>query len=415
MVKKIILSILVVNCLYANILTMKKSIDETLLNHPDIKSLSLKIKQSQKSYNSAYSEFLPQLNFQGEYNPIQTYTLPANGTFNTIDDDGWGIGVNVKQKVWDFSKTSLKIKASKIDKDISTISLEEAKVLMAYRVKSLYLLMVVQKEAIKVREKDLEVKKAYYNQAKALVKEGLKTDADASRFLSSVYIAEDDLAIAKASYEKPKTTLSLYMNEKIESDIELEYDIIKNEYNLNELVEIDILDSNMQIKIDNKIIEKNSLLHKSAKASHYGSIDAYASYSYLDTLNSYDSKLMGISINIPIYSGGKTTAEEQKAQISTQIAQTQKASKLLALKDEINTIIIDIKRYNKTIEAKKAQLNAANEMQKVLKARYREGLTTYIEVLDAVSLVLNAELGLLQAYYSKSIAINRIFYLKGKI
>lgn len=413
--KKIILSILAVSYLSANILTMKESIDKTLLKHPDIKSFSLKIKQSQKSYNSAYSEYLPQLNFQGEYNPIQTFTLPSNGSFNTIDDDGWGVGVNLKQKVWDFSKTSLKIKASKIDEDISALSLEEAKVLMAYRVKSLYLLMVVQKEAIKVRQKDLEVKKAYYNQAKALVKEGLKTDADASRFLSSVYIAEDNLAIAKASYEKPKTTLSLYMNEKIENNVELEYDIIKNEYSLNEAVEKNILDSNYQIKIDNKTIEKNSLLHKSAKASHYGSVDAYASYSYLDTLNNYDSKLVGVSINIPIYSGGKITAEEQKAQIFTQIAQKQKASKLLILKEEIATIIIDIKRYSKTIEAKKAQLNAANETQKVLEARYKEGLTTYIEVLDAVSLALNAELGLLQAYYSKSISINRIFYLKGKI
>ncbi len=413
--KKIILSTFAVSCLFSNMLTMEESINKTLLKHPDIKSFSLKIKQSQKSYNTAYSETLPQLDFHGEYNPLQTFTLPANGSFNTIDDDGWGVGISVKQKVWDFSKTSSKVKASKIDEDISALSLEEVKVFMAYKVKSLYLLMVVQKEAIKVREKDLEVKKAYYNQAQALVKEGLKTDADASRFLSSVYIAKDDLAIAEASYEKPKTTLSLYIGEKIENDVELEYDIIKNEYNFNALVEKNILDSNYQVKIDNKTIEKNSLLHKSAKASHYGSIDAYASYNYLDTLNSYDSKIIGISINIPIYSGGKTTAEEQKTQISTQIAQTQKASKLLALKEEIATIIIDIKRYNKTIDAKKAQLNTANKTHKLLEARYKEGLTTYIEVLDAVSLVLNAELGLLQAYYSKSISINKLVYLKGEI
>ena len=94
---------------------------------------------------------------------------------------------------------------------------------------------------------------------------------------------------------------------------------------------------------------------------------------------------------------------------------SQKASKLLALKEEIATIIIDIKRYNKTIDAKKAQLNTANKTHKLLEARYKEGLTTYIEVLDAVSLVLNAELGLLQAYYSKSISINKLVYLKGEI
>ena len=62
-----------------------------------------------------------------------------------------------------------------------------------------------------------------------------------------------------------------------------------------------------------------------------------------------------------------------------------------------------------------AQLEAATSTSNLLEARYKEGLATYIEVLDAISLVLNARLGVLEAYYSKSIAINRIEYLKGNL
>jgi outer membrane protein TolC len=51
----------------------------------------------------------------------------------------------------------------------------------------------------------------------------------------------------------------------------------------------------------------------------------------------------------------------------------------------------------------------------VLDGRYKEGLSTYIEVLDASSLVLDAKLGLLEAYYEKTLSIDRIDYLKGKI
>ena len=98
-----------------------------------------------------------------------------------------------------------------------------------------------------------------------------------------------------------------------------------------------------------------------------------------------------------------------------QIAKEQMASKLLALQDEVSGLLIDIKRYNKTIEAKKAQITAAQKTKNVLQARYEEGLSTYIEVLDAVSVELNAKLGLLQAYYSKSTAIDALQYLKGKI
>jgi outer membrane protein TolC len=87
----------------------------------------------------------------------------------------------------------------------------------------------------------------------------------------------------------------------------------------------------------------------------------------------------------------------------------------MALKEELRSLIIDIKRYSKTVKAKKAQLVSARSTLKVLEARYKEGLATYIEVLDSTTLVLNAKLGVLEAYYSRSLALDRIDYLKGKI
>ena len=289
------------------------------------------------------------------------------------------------------------------------------KALLAYKVKSLYKLMVVQREAVNVRKKDLEAKKAYYAQAEALVKQGLKTTADASRFLSSVYNAEDNLAIAQASFDKARNSLSLYMDRKIEKNVILENSVLQEKFNINADVEDEVLASNYTLKIENKNIEKNILLHKSAKAEHYGSIDAVASYNHFDTLNTYDATNAGVVVNIPLYSGGRVSAEAQKVEIAAQISKEQKRSRELALKEELGNLLLDIKRYNKTIAAKKAQLDSAQETKKVLDGRYKEGLATYIEILDATSQVLNAKLSLLEAYYLRALSIDRIQYLKGKI
>lgn len=385
-------------------LTLQSAIDKTLQNHPDIKSFSLKVEQSKESYNSSFSDFLPQVNLQANYNPIES-----------LHNGSWNVGASVRQKLWDFSKTSNLIDASKIDEDISKLSLEDMKVLLSFKVKSFYSLMVVKQETIKVREKDLELKESYYAQAKALVEQGLKTNADASRFLSAVYLSKNNLFEARASYEKAKNSLSLYMGEALENDVELDSGIIKTKQDFNKDSLQNILDENYALKIYNQTIDKNTLLYKSAKASHFGSLDAVASYSHIDSVNSYDSKLVGVSLNIPIYSGGKITAEAQKARIGFQIAKEQRASKELALKEEIKSLLIDIDRYGKTIEAKKAELQASQETKQVLDARYKEGLSTYIEILDSASLVLNAQLGVLEAYYLQSTAINKITYLRGKI
>jgi outer membrane protein TolC len=205
------------------------------------------------------------------------------------------------------------------------------------------------------------------------------------------------------------------MGEKIPDDVTLERESIQTQEELSLNIEEEILKSNYQLSMFLENIQKNILLHKASKASHYGSIDAVASYTHLDTLNAYDSKVLGVSLNIPLYSGGRLSAEAQKAKIASQIAKEQYASKELALKEEIESLLLDIKQYNKTIEARKAQLQSAQETQKVLNGRYKEGLSTYIEVLDATSIVLGAKLSLLEAYYLKSMAIHRIEYLKGKI
>ncbi len=403
-----------IGSLFAESLSLEKAIQTALKHHPDVRTFSLKVKQSESAYDSAFASYLPQVSLQANYNALQTYVLPQNGTFHTIDDDGWSAGASLQQKIWDFSKTSSLVNASKLDSTISELSLKDFKSLLRSQVKGLYALMYVQKEAIDVRKKDLEAKEAYYAQAKALVKEGLKTDADASRFLSSVYIAQDNLAISRASFLKAKNSLSLYMGESISDEVELENSFESTPHIEKETLQKDILQNNYQLQIVSKSIEKNQLIHKSTQASHYGSIDAVASYTHFDTLNAYDAKNAGIVLNIPLYSGGRTSAEVQKADISTQIAKAQEASELLKLQEQSESLLIDIERYKKTIAAKKAQEHSAQKTLNVLEGRYKEGLATYIEVLDATSLLLNAKLGLLEAYYSKSIALNNLEYLQGK-
>ena len=401
--------------LQAQTLTLQQSIDKTLQNHPDVKAFTLKVRQSQTGYKTARSDYLPQVNLSAEYNPTQTYALPVNEKFHTVNDTYWSVGISLKQKIWDFSKTSLQIEASRRDEELSKLSLKDLKALLASKVKSLYELMVVQSEAIKVRKTDLHVKEAYYAQAKALFEQGLKTEADTSRFLSAVYTAKDNLAIAKASYEKARNSLSLYMGEKIPDDVTLQREVIKKDRSFSKDTAKEVLNTNNELKIYSETIQKNELLHKSAKAAHYGSLDLLASYNRIGSLNLYDTQLVGVALTIPLYAGGRLSAQTQNTQIGMQIAKEQKASKVLALKEEISNLLLDIQRYDETIEAKKALLESAKSTQRVLEGRYKEGLSTYIEVLDAASVVLDAQLGLLQAYYEKTLSIDRIDYLKGKI
>lgn len=407
---------LLLSSLSAETFTMQNCIDKALQTHPDIKSFVLEVSKSEQNSISADSAYLPHVNLQAEYDFQHTYVLPQNGEFSTKEHTGKQIGVSATQKIWDFGKTLSSMDAAELENDISQLSVEEAKKLMIYRVQQLYTSALIAKEFITVRAKDMQTKKELYEQALAFVEQGLKTSSDATRFLSSFYVAKDALGVAEASYKKALSSLSLYTSLNIRSTSELQNnlaeEINQESQDLKELTQ-ELHTNNTQLKIYDKNIQKNQVLYKGAKAAHFGSIDAVANYSYFDTLNAYETTLLGVTLNIPIYTGSEITAQSQMAKISTSITRELKASKLLALQEELNALVIDLQSYQNTIEAKKAQLKASLSTKEVLNARYQEGLATYIEVLDATALYLEAQLGLLEAYYNKTMAQNRITYLTG--
>ena len=402
----------VLDPLYSQTLSLQECIQKALHTHPDIKRFLLQVKFSQKEIDITRADYLPQLSFEAEYDPTRTYVFPANGIFNTRDDDGWQTGVTLKQKIWDFSRTSSLIKAQETQQEIAGLSLQDAKALLAYKVKLQYELVLVQQKAIDVRKHDFQVKEALYKQARAFVDQGLKTSADATRFLSSTSIAKDNLAIAESNFTKAKMVLSLYIGEPIPQNMTFENSGIKT--GANQVDEKSLLESSPVLQGIEKKIKKNEFLYQATKASHYGSIDAVASYSHIDTLNSYDSTLVGVMLSIPLYTGGRLSALEEQAFIDKQSAGSEYDAKVLELKQEFRTLHSDLKRYQHTIEAKNVQYKSATQTEEVIKGRYREGLATYIEVLDATAVKLDAQLGLLQATYDRSSTIHRLEYLQGQ-
>ncbi|WP_345993066.1 TolC family protein [Sulfurimonas sp. HSL-1716] len=405
-----------ISSLWAQTVTMQECIEKTLYSHPDIKTFMLEVSKSEQNYQLARSAYLPHIDFEAEYDFRRTFALPQNGKFRTVEEGGWQAGVALRQKVWDFSKTTSLIHSADLQKDIARLSVEEAKNLMIYRVESLYETVVIQKEIIRVRKKDMQAKKELYEQAEAFVEQGLKTTSDSTRFLSAFYAAKDALGAAESSYMKTIATLSLYTAEQIDFEAEFENNLLTEvkdlEKNRKKLKQ-EMLENNIQLKIYDKTIQKDTLLHRSAKAAHYGSIDAVASYTRFDTLNAYDTGVVGVTLNIPIYTGSQISAQEQISRIETAAAKEAKASKSLALSEELEGLIIDLAQYKNTLQAKHAQLEASLSTKKLLEARYKEGLSTYIEVLDAMSSYLSSKLEILEAYYGIAMAQNRIKYLTG--
>ena len=401
--------------LHADVLSLQSCIEKALKTHPDIRVFLLKTKQRLKGVAIQKGAWYPKVSAYAEYDPQRTYVMPQMGSFHTVDEDGWTAGVSINQRIFDFSRTSHAIQSAKTEADISQLSLKDAKSLMRYRVRIAYAQILVQEAALKARQKDLEAKKALYAQAKALVKQGLKTEADESRFLASVRRAEDALAVAHAAYAKAKIALEQYIGSPIPPDAEFETDILRHPDSTKRTPQVaEILQNNLDLKIAHKNEKAAQERYESKHAEHFGTIEVVAEANHFDALNRYDTTLLGVRYAVPIYTGGILSAQAEQEKLGQMMAAEERASKRRVVTQEVRSLLADLQESQKRIDARRAQMVSAKDTRELIQARYEEGLATYMEVLDAQAVWLDAKLGLLNAYYARAEQRFRLEYLNGK-
>lgn len=409
---KLISLLLVCGSVNAKVLSLDSAIRQTLQQHPDLKAFALKVRAGQIAKDIITSTKYPQVNLKLNYNFKQTYPIQGREGFKTTLHSGSSETLLFKQKIYDFGKTNALIRAAMIDTDIASLSLKDLKKLFAYRVKLLYANATLQSRAIKIKQANLRLKELYYKRALALYKQGVKTKIDSERFLIEIERAKDDIAQSKANYQKAKSSLALYMNRKLGNNVRFNSHILKHYINLHNISK-KIVNKNLQIAIADKKVAKSFQEYK-AKKAHFGTINLTASYSHINGLNSYNSKQVGLEADIPIYDGGHLSKEAELAKVNYQIAKLQKASKVISTKEDVQNLILDIKRYNQNIQTAKVALKYSKDLKQVIAARYKEGLVTYLEVLDAIDEISNARLALLLSYYQRAVLIYKLEYLYEK-
>ena len=396
----------------AAVVSLQECIDKALQTHPDIKVALFQIQQSYKEIAIQKSIMRPQLSLYAKYDISRTYVMPQGGAFHTIDENGWGVGIALNQRIYDFSKTSHMSAYAKTRHQIAKLSFKEAKALMRYQIRLTYATILLQKAAIRAYNYDVKTKEAYYRQAKALVKAGLKTKADESRFLAALYQSKKRLTLAKATLQKALKKLEYFTGEKFSPNDSFEEEVFYKEF--KNLDYTNVIDNNIQIQMAKKHIKSAYELLGAKEAERFGSLDLVMEANRLSNLSHYNTTSIALSYKIALYNGGRLTSQIEQSKIAALIAKKEEESKKRAIYEEVDAILIDLKELQTRIEAQRAQIDFAIETKKIIEARYKQGLATYVELLDAQTAFLQAKLELLEAFYERLARYFRLEYLNGK-
>ena len=120
-----------------------------------------------------------------------------------------------------------------------------------------------------------------------------------------------------------------------------------------------------------------------------------------------------VNISIPIFEGGRRFADLHKAELEVAAREDEYNEYCKQLESDLVSAYTSYLAYAREVRASKKGLDRAKRLYDIVFNRYKNGLASYIDVLDARAVRFNAEVNYLSALQDYYVAVFRIEKVMG--
>jgi len=356
---------------------------------------------------SAYGNLLPSVSANGGWNWSRSVQeggdyiyngLPFTAAKKIVQSRSYSAGASANITLFDGLANFANIAKSKNELEAAKYDLERAKQNLTFQAIGGFYDVINAKKLMDVKEQDLKWNQKNYEIILERNKLGNVTLADVYSQQYKVGNAELELIRAQNSYE---TTKSEYL-------YSLGLDMLEN-YTFDDptmqgkdlVLDIVVIDPNIKILVDKALTNRSDLKSAKlafesslngitmAKAGHLPSLSNFYSYgtnaNTLDKMFKSYNTTIGLSLNIPIFSGFSVENSVQRAEVNAKNSELSVADLERKIKKEIQKTYLDLQASEKRLDVSKNNVIAASENRKIEQEKYTLGATMLLNVLMANS------------------------------
>ena len=401
---------------------------EALQRDTQVSQAKAEAQAAHAGLSEATAALLPQIDVVGNLTKTRTNVIDA---YNARGSNKQATGaINLSQTLWRHSSWANRSIAEKTA-TLKDLAYADAQQNLIVRVSNAYFNVLNAADTLKFQKANNAALKRQLSEANRRFNVGL--------------IAQTDKLEAQAAYDLSNAAVIAAENELINSKSEIRM-LIGREIDVNKLAKIDESKfaassvSNDLIKITKKAEENNLALQQAvisrdiakdnitlARSGHEPTLDfnarAQTGYTEYDTQvaqagfvdNNSWAHSVGLTLNIPIFHGGATSAAVDKAQANYIYAQEglEKAHRTLLTNvsnsyNNVNAAISSVTAYNNYKVAADSPLSAT-------KAGYEVGTRTMTDVLNATQNLYDAMQKSAQARYTYILSRLSLLYAQGDL
>ena len=417
----LIFGLLTLSAEESKVWTLDGCIDYALKNNIKLQQSRIMYEQSEIDVKSAKADMFPSLSFSTNHNlvnrPFSENSSTVSGS-EVISSDkkttyNGSYGINANWTVWDGKRRNL-IKQSKSERDIASLSVEEAENQLKEQITQLYVQILYATEAVKINENTLEVSKATLSRGEEMYRVGSLSKVELAQLETEVANDEYQLVMSKNSLRNYVLDLKQLLEIPGLTPMELQVPELNDSDVLSPLPRPnDIFAAALQLRPEVRSgqlnIESSKLDVAIAKSGYYPQISINASTASNTNSASAESwgqqmklgwnNMIGVNLSLPIYDNRQTKSAKQRAELQYNSVQMEMENIQKELYQTIETMWLEADNAQQQYIVASAKLKSSKTSYDMINEQFTLGMKNIIELLTEKNNYLSAQQEVIQAKY----------------
>ena len=333
--------------------------------------------------------------------------LPAFGAKNRITAT-----IDASFLAFDYSYLTA-LKAARTAKSMALSQKEQAEMMVKNQVREAYLPPLILEESKKTLQKNIANLEKLFFETKELYKAGFVEQLDVDRLELSLANLKTEVNNLDRQKDLVYNVLKFTMNYPADQPITISDDINRL------LVDADAGDLegniNYSTRAEYRVAQQGQILQdlnvSYIKSTYYPNLVTFAQYQqtgqsgkiFQDNLWT-DLGVVGLSINVPIYSGGAKKAKLQRAKLDLEKSNNQIRSLERVIWMEVGNARIAYKNAVQRVSDQQKNLALAQRIYDTTQIKYKEGVGSSLEITQAEQALFQSQQNVIQSRYELLLA-----------
>jgi len=385
---------------------LQQIVTRVIETHPSVLKAEEAINSVEAGIGLARSAYYPDIDLGAGYTrigPVPAISVPNLGSFDMAPADNYNAAVNVRQTVYDFSKTKTNIQLAESNKDIAEKNIDLVRQRLSMITITSYYNIAYLQEAVHIKDLQLGILEQHLDFVTRQKETGSATDyeilstkvriSNAKNQKLDLETAHDNqVAILNSLLGVPENTKIVVKNRLLIKPINYEFDSLISYAILhrNEMALAGLRQKQAELRFHSVKIENNPTL--SAFASG-GIKDGY----FPDLYQPKANYVAGLGLRVPIFTATRHKYNLQWATSDISSIKNDIEFYRREISSEVFQNATSLQASKRKIDQSELQLEQAQEARRLAALRYTSGTLTNLDLLDNESYEAESRLTLMKA------------------